>query len=87
MSNLFSRFVKCESGATAIEYGLIASLIGVAIITTVTALGSQIGSTFASATKRHGKPSKRFVDCSRCDSSLLRTKSAWPVNGWALFLS
>ena len=32
MKNLFARFVKCESGATAIEYGLIAALIGVAII-------------------------------------------------------
>ena len=31
--NLFSRFLKDESGATAIEYGLIASLVAVAIIT------------------------------------------------------
>jgi len=32
MKSIFKRFVKDESGATAIEYGLIASLIGVAII-------------------------------------------------------
>ena len=39
-------FAKCESGATAIEYGLIASLIGVAIITAVSQTGTQLGSTF-----------------------------------------
>lgn len=39
-------FVKCESGATAIEYGLIASLIGVAIITAVEAVGNGISNTF-----------------------------------------
>jgi pilus assembly protein Flp/PilA len=50
MKNLFARFVKCESGATAIEYGLIASLIGVAIITVVTALGTQLNVTFAKVT-------------------------------------
>jgi pilus assembly protein Flp/PilA len=51
MTNLFARFVKCESGATAIEYGLIASLIGVAIITTVGALGTAINTTFDKAAK------------------------------------
>lgn len=44
--NLFARFVKDESGATAIEYGLIAALIGVAIITAATSLGTEIGNTF-----------------------------------------
>ena len=43
---LVSRFAKCESGATAIEYGLIASLIGVAVITAVKATGSNLSSTF-----------------------------------------
>ena len=43
---LFARFAKCESGATAIEYGLIAALIGVAIITAVTATGDGISNTF-----------------------------------------
>jgi len=36
------RFVKCEQGATAIEYALIASGVGMAIITTVFGLGSQL---------------------------------------------
>lgn len=46
MKNLVARFVKCESGATAIEYGLIAALIAVGIITAASALGDQISSTF-----------------------------------------
>jgi pilus assembly protein Flp/PilA len=46
MQNLFARFVKDESGATAIEYGLIAALIAVAIITAATTLGTQISTTF-----------------------------------------
>jgi pilus assembly protein Flp/PilA len=44
--NLFARFVKDESGATAIEYGLIAALIAVAIIGAATTLGTEIGETF-----------------------------------------
>jgi len=46
MTKLFSRFLKDESGATAIEYGLIAALISVALITGATALGTKIGNTF-----------------------------------------
>lgn len=46
MKNLVARFVKDESGATAIEYGLIATLIGVAIIAGATTLGSQLNTTF-----------------------------------------
>ena len=46
MQNLFSRFVKDESGATAIEYGLIASLISVAIITSAKLLGTNLSNTF-----------------------------------------
>lgn len=45
--NIFSRFVRDESGATAIEYGLIAALIAVVIITGVTAVGSNLSTTFA----------------------------------------
>jgi pilus assembly protein Flp/PilA len=41
-----AKFAKCESGATAIEYGLIAALIGVGIITAVTNVGSEIQGTF-----------------------------------------
>ena len=41
MTNLISRFVRDESGATAIEYGLIAALIAVVIITALTTVGTQ----------------------------------------------
>lgn len=41
-----ARFVKDESGATAIEYGLIAAGISVAIIAVVQGLGSKLNSTF-----------------------------------------
>ncbi len=47
MTKLFARFIKDESGATAIEYGLIAALIAVAIITGATALGSALDSAFS----------------------------------------
>lgn len=50
MKNLVIRFAKCESGATAIEYGLIAALIGVAIITAVTSTGGEISATFNKVT-------------------------------------
>ncbi|HYA04862.1 MAG TPA: Flp family type IVb pilin [Xanthobacteraceae bacterium] len=48
MKSLFSRFVKDESGATAIEYGLIAAGISVAIIAVVQGLGTNLKSTFSS---------------------------------------
>ena len=44
--NILSKFAKCESGATAIEYGLIAALIGVAIITVVNNVGTEVKGTF-----------------------------------------
>ena len=47
MKNLFSRFLKDESGATAIEYGLIAALIAVACITAMTTLGTELGKKFS----------------------------------------
>ena len=46
MTNFVKRFLKDESGATAIEYGLIAALISVTIITAVTTLGKQLNTTF-----------------------------------------
>jgi pilus assembly protein Flp/PilA len=46
MKSLFSRFMNDESGATAIEYGLIAALISVAIIGAATTLGTKLSSTF-----------------------------------------
>ncbi|HWJ73545.1 MAG TPA: Flp family type IVb pilin [Kaistia sp.] len=48
MKSLIIRFVKNESGATAIEYGLIAAVMGVAIITAFTALGGSLGTAFGS---------------------------------------
>jgi pilus assembly protein Flp/PilA len=48
MSNLVTRFLKDESGATAIEYGLIAAGISVAIIAVVQGLGSKLNTTFTS---------------------------------------
>jgi pilus assembly protein Flp/PilA len=48
MKNLISRFAKDESGATAIEYGLIAAGISVAIITVVQTLGTNLNTTFQS---------------------------------------
>lgn len=46
MTNLFSSFVRDESGVTAIEYGLIAALVAVALIGTVSAMSTQLGATF-----------------------------------------
>ena len=46
MKTLFARFAKDESGATAIEYGLIATLISVAIIVGATALGGTLNTVF-----------------------------------------
>ncbi|MBD3845367.1 Flp family type IVb pilin [Bosea sp. SSUT16] len=46
MTNVFARFVKDESGATAIEYGLIAALVAVVAITGMTALGTKLSGLF-----------------------------------------
>jgi pilus assembly protein Flp/PilA len=46
MKAIIKRFVKDEAGVTAIEYGLIASLIAVAIIVAVTGLGTGLTTTF-----------------------------------------
>ncbi|MEI7804157.1 MAG: Flp family type IVb pilin [Hyphomicrobiales bacterium] len=48
MKNLVSRFVKDEAGATAIEYGLIAAGISVAIIAVVNGLGTKLNTAFSS---------------------------------------
>lgn len=44
--NIVARFVDDESGATAIEYGLIAALIAVGIIAAATTLGGNLGTLF-----------------------------------------
>ena len=45
--SIFSRFVKNDSGATAIEYGLIAALVSVAIIAVLGTLGDNLNATFS----------------------------------------
>ena len=52
MKSLIWRFVKDESGATAIEYGLIAAGISVAIIAVVNGLGAKLNTTFASVSSQ-----------------------------------
>jgi len=52
MKTLVSRFLKNESGATAIEYGLIAAGISVAIIAVVNGLGTKLNSTFTSVSSQ-----------------------------------
>lgn len=46
MNKFFSRFVQDQSGATAIEYGLIAGLIAVVIITAVGLVGTDVTAVF-----------------------------------------
>jgi pilus assembly protein Flp/PilA len=46
MTKFFERFIRNESGATAVEYGLIAALIAVVIIAGATALGSALNQKF-----------------------------------------
>ena len=46
MKNLIARFVKDESGATAIEYGLIATGIALAVIAAVNGVGTSLSTTF-----------------------------------------
>jgi pilus assembly protein Flp/PilA len=55
MKALLVRFARNESGATAIEYGLLGSLIAVAIIVGATTLGTKLNTTFnAISTKING---------------------------------
>ena len=56
MTKIFSRFAKDESGATAIEYGLIAGLIGVVIIAAVTTVGTTISGKFNEVSSALGSP-------------------------------
>ncbi len=54
MKNLIAKFVKDESGATAIEYGLIAAGISVAIIVTVNELGTSLNTQFTTVKSKLG---------------------------------
>jgi len=49
MSKFVTRFLKDESGATAIEYGLIIALIAVVIVTAVTTLGTNLKNRLTAA--------------------------------------
>lgn len=51
MANIFARFVKDESGATAIEYGLIAALIALAIMVGAGQLGNALDKKFQDIAK------------------------------------
>jgi pilus assembly protein Flp/PilA len=46
MSNFVTRFLKDESGATAIEYGLIAALVAVVLVVALGAMGTKLSGTF-----------------------------------------
>jgi pilus assembly protein Flp/PilA len=52
MKKLVQRFLNNESGATAIEYGLIAAGISVAIIAVVNGLGTKLNATFSSVSSQ-----------------------------------
>ena len=52
MKSLVSRFVKDESGATAIEYGLIAALVAVVLVTALTAMGTKLAGTFTTVSSK-----------------------------------
>ena len=54
MKNLFVRFVKDDSGATAIEYGLIAALIAVAAIGAMQGIGNKLNTTFNNVSNHLG---------------------------------
>ncbi|TCL95719.1 pilus assembly protein Flp/PilA [Rhizobium sp. PP-WC-2G-219] len=58
MTAVFARFLKDESGATAIEYGLIASLIALAIVAGATTLGNQINTAFGNIATKLGNSTK-----------------------------
>lgn len=55
MTNIFKRFAADESGATAIEYGLIAALVAVVVITALTTLGTNLKTTFTNVATELGK--------------------------------
>ncbi|WP_372785156.1 Flp family type IVb pilin [Phenylobacterium sp.] len=52
MSKFVSRFLQDESGATAIEYGLIAALVAVVLVTALGAMGSKLSGTFSTISSK-----------------------------------
>lgn len=53
--NLINALIRDEEGATAIEYGLIAALVSVAIITILTTLGDNLNTTFTTVSDKLGE--------------------------------
>ena len=49
---MFKRFLRDETGATAVEYGLLTALLSVAIVGTLNALGAGLSNTFATASSQ-----------------------------------
>jgi pilus assembly protein Flp/PilA len=62
MTKLFARFLKDESGATAIEYGLIAALIALAIMAGAGAVGSSLDANFVTISSCLDTPSATCAD-------------------------
>ncbi len=56
MKTMLQRFVKDESGATAIEYGLIAAIVGVGIIVSLGGLRNQLSATFGDISTKLANP-------------------------------
>ncbi len=54
MTNVLKRLVDGEEGATMVEYALMVALIGAALVTVVTALGTAIGGKFTSVSTTLG---------------------------------
>ena len=59
MSKLFARFAKDESGATAIEYGLIAALIALAITAGASTLGTSLNTQFSNISTHLNQAAKQ----------------------------
>jgi pilus assembly protein Flp/PilA len=58
MLSLVKRFLQDETGATAVEYGLIAAGISMAIIVALKGVGSQLTATFSSMNSEFGSVAK-----------------------------
>jgi pilus assembly protein Flp/PilA len=52
LSKFVQRFCNDESGATAIEYGLIAALVAVVLVTALSAMGNKLSGTFATVSSK-----------------------------------
>ena len=79
MNTMLSRFAKDESGATAIEYGLIATLIGVAIIAAATTLGTKLNAIFT-LHRRPSSPPPRKATKRRAQARRPRFALVWPAS-------